>query len=191
MLKPTRTALLLSVVACTGALAEQAPPSTEITIGRMVISESATLNPMEFKLVAMPYQKPSTYVCYTGYIFSKGAGHEDALKIHKKCAQAGYQRSMLWLSYIYQNGYHTAENPRLSAYWDMRAAEAGNEVGMFNYGLDLLRGYGVGHYVVTGQYWINKAANNGHKHAQELREADYDLSIVTPDADEARWAAFK
>lgn len=191
MSKSLYVALALSVLASSTVFSEQAPQPTEIKIGRMVINESSILNPMEFKLDAMPFQKPSTYVCLTGYIFTKAGSHETAIGMHKKCAEAGYQRSMLWLSYIYQNGLHTEERPDLSAYWDMRAAEAGNEVGMFNYGIDLLRGYGVGYYAVAGQYWINRAANNGHKHATELRKANYDLSVVTPDADEARWAARK
>lgn len=173
----------------TSLFAETKTESDSIKIGRMEISEDATLNPMEFKLDAMPYQKPSMYVCYAGYIFTKGAGHEDALTVHQKCADAGYTRSMLWLSFIYQNGYHTEENPELSAHWDKRAAEAGNEVGMFNFGLDLLRGYGVERDPVAGQNWIDKAADAGHKNAVDLQAAQYDLAIVTPDVDEERWAA--
>jgi len=182
-----KTFFALILFATSNVLAQPASHSEDIRIGRMVINEDGTKNPMEFKLDAMPFQKPSTFVCMAGYIFTKSGSHEIALKHHQKCADAGYQRSMLWLSYVYQNGYSTEERPDLSAYWDMRAAEAGNEVGMFNFGLDLLRGYGVGHYVVAGQYWINRAASAGHKRAIELREADYDLTVVTPDVDEARW----
>ena len=158
---------------------------SEIRMGEMIITEDAVHNPMEFKLEAMAYQDATLYVCYTGYLSTKAGSHEVAMQMHQKCADAGYPRSMIWLSQIYKNGYYVDENPALSAYWDMRAAEADNESGMFNYGIDLLRGYGVGRYVVAGQYWINRAADRGHEKAQILRLANYDVSVVTPDADEA------
>ena len=149
-------------------------------------------NPMEMALSDAPFKKPSIPVCQAGYLLTKKGEHDPAFKTHLNCAEAGYTRSMIWLAYIYQNGLiEGGENPQKSAYWDRRSAEAGNEVGMFNYGLDLMRGYGVKRDQDEGKAWIQRAANLGHKHAKELIEANYDLSVVTPDADEARWAAYQ
>ena len=150
------------------------------------------LNPDEMSVFDTPYKPASIAVCQGGYLLSKGGSHAPAFQTHLKCAHAGYSRSMIWLAFIYQNGLvPEGENSRKAAYWDRRSAEAGNEVGMFNYGLDLLRGYGVDRDIATGQQWIQKAASGGHKQAQELMDSGYSLAVVTPDSDEARWAAYQ
>ena len=147
-----------------------------------------TTNPEELAIVDAPFKKPSITVCQAGYYLNKMGDHDPAFQTHLNCAEAGYTGSMIWLAYVYQNGLHEdGENPEISAQWDLRAANAGSEVGMYNYGLNLLRGYGVSKNVEEAKFWIQKAAALGHKHAIELINAEYDWRVVTPDADEAKF----
>lgn len=150
-------------------------------------ADDGTLNPQEMGIFNNLNAKPSIATCMSGYYLVKGGDFALGYEVNKKCADAGYTRSMIWLSYLYQNGYLGEEQPEQAVYWDMRAAEAGNETGMFNYGINLLRGYGVGVYTVAGQYWINRAANLGHAKSIALRDANYDLRLVTPDPDETKY----
>lgn len=157
------------------------------TFAQVALADDGALNPMEMAIIDDVSAKPSLATCVSGYYLVKKGDFGDGYQIHKNCAEAGYTGSMIWLSYMYQNGYMGEENPEMSAYWDLRAAEAGSEVGMFNYGLDLLRGYGVPQSDEEGRAWIDRAAALGHKHARELQAADYDLRVVTPDTDEAKY----
>ena len=145
------------------------------------------LNPRELRIVDAPHRPASLGICAAGYYLTKKGDHDNGLPTHLKCAEAGYTRSMLFLSHIYQNGYGVEQDPAMSAYWDRRAAEEGNEVGMLNYGLDLIRGYGVQRDAAAGKAWIDKAADGGNNHAKELRLAGYDVRVVTPDSDEAKY----
>lgn len=163
-----------------------------ISEAEIVENQKGFHNPMEIAVSDAPYKKPSIPVCYAGYLLTKSGSHDPAFQTHLNCAEAGYTRSMLWLAYIYQNGLiEGGEDPVKATYWDQRAADMGNEVGMFNYGLDLLRGYGVQRNIQMGRAWIKRAAKAGHKKSLELIAADYDLSVVTPDSDEARWAPYQ
>ena len=90
---------------------------------------------------------------------------------------------MTWMSQLDDNGLGGPEDPEAAAGWDRRAAEAGDHVGMFNYGLDLMRGRGAPRDDAAGRRWIDDAADRGLPAAIRLREADYDLDEVTPDAD--------
>ncbi len=155
-----------------------------------LLADDGILNPSEMAISDAHDRPASIAVCMSGYYLTKGGNHSPALDLHEKCADAGYTRSMLWLSYVYQNGYGVEISPEKSAKWDLRAAEAGNEVGMFNYGLDLLRGYGVEQNADEGKKWVDKASQSGHKHATELKAANYNLSVVTPDTDEAFYQSF-
>ena len=90
---------------------------------------------------------------------------------------------MTWMSWIEDNGLGGPEDPDAAAEWDRRAMEAGSEIGMFNYGLDLLRGRGVPSDQAKGQALIRKAASLGVEAAERLVASDFDLDVVTPDAD--------
>jgi TPR repeat protein len=63
------------------------------------------------------------------------------------------------------------------------AAEAGDPVGQFNYGLDLMRGRGVPLDEAAGRALVDRAAQAGLPVAKRLQAAGYDLDEVTPDAD--------
>ena len=94
---------------------------------------------------------------------------------------------MHWRSYMAHNGYGQPENPAEAAEWDRRAAELGDPVGQFNYGLDLLRGHGIARDPIRGRQWVDRAAAQGLDSALELQSSGYDPDVVTPDADEWKY----
>ncbi|MEO1080313.1 MAG: sel1 repeat family protein [Pseudomonadota bacterium] len=106
-----------------------------------------------------------------------------ARKLATRCAEAGITKAMTWMSYLESNGLGAEANPEAAAEWDRRAADAGDPVGMYNFGLDLIRGHGVAQDETLGRRYIDRAASEGLEIAKELQAADYDLEIVTPDAD--------
>ena len=160
-------------------------------VASFLISSSAwadgVTNPEEMALTAKVGAEVSIATCSAGYLLTKAGNHAPSIRIFEKCAAAGSTQAMTWLAYMYQNGRAGAEDPQRAAYWDAQAAHAGDTTGMLNWGIDLLRGYGVGRYTVAGQYWINRAADAGVKSAIELRAAQYDLRVVTPDTDEHKF----
>lgn len=123
-------------------------------------------------------------VCAQGYVLTKKGDHKDARAIFKNCIEAGYTAAMTWMSYMEQNGFGDEEDATASAQWDRKAAELGDDIGAFNYGLNLLRGYGVEKNEALGRTFIDRAAKNGVRAAQQLKDAEYDYKSVTPDADE-------
>ena len=92
------------------------------------------------------------------------------------------------MSQIENNGLGGDYNPDASADWDRRAAEAGDPVGKFNHGLNLIRGHGIAPDEQLGRQFVDRAARDGLAIAQRLQDADYDLDAVTPDADNWKYA---
>lgn len=122
--------------------------------------------------------------CATGYYITKSGRHEMARELFEACAeQGGYTGAMTWMSQLDNNGLGAPYDPDASAEWDRRAADAGDPVGKFNYGIDLMRGHGVARDDARGRALVDAAADEGLPIAQVLRDADYDLDVVTPDAD--------
>ena len=121
--------------------------------------------------------------CASGYFLTKSGAHAPARKVFEACADAGWTGAMTWMSQLDDNGLAGPEDPEAAAAWDRRAAEAGDHIGMFNYGLDLMRGRGTPQDETTGRRWIDDAADRGLPAAIRLRDAGYDLDEVTPDAD--------
>ncbi len=126
--------------------------------------------------------------CATGYYITKSGRHEMARRLFAACAEAGYTGAMTWMSQLDNNGLGADYNPDAAAAWDRRAAEAGDPVGKFNYGLDLLRGHGVARNERLGRALVDEAASDGLKIAQRLQAAGYDPEEVTPDADNWKYA---
>ena len=118
-----------------------------------------------------------------GYAAAKSGNHAVAREIFSDIAGNGNVQAMTWMSWIEDNGLGGPEDPDAAAEWDRRAMEAGSEIGMFNYGLDLLRGRGVPTDQAKGQALIRKAASLGVEAAERLVASDFDLDVVTPDAD--------
>lgn len=95
---------------------------------------------------------------------------------------------MTWMSQLDDNGLGGIENPDAAAEWDHRATKAGDPVGQFNYGLDLMRGRGVVENRTLGRFYVDEAALGGLPTAQRLQGVGYDLDEVTPDADNHKYA---
>jgi TPR repeat protein len=179
-----RTTICVAIIASAPALAD--PGS------RTVEDEHGTLNPLDsgFGKVMKNIENGQTdmMTCATGYYITKSGRHTDARKLFEACAAAGYTGAMTWMSQLENNGLGGAYNPDASADWDRRAAQAGDPVGKFNYGLDLMRGHGVKRDEAEGRRLVDEAARNGLPVARRLQIADYDLDEVTPDADNWRYA---
>jgi len=151
-----------------------------------------SLNPDEMSLGRMVEDagqgKTSMSVCASGYLMTKSGRHGAAREVFERCADAGYTAAMTWMSQLDDNGLGAPENPDAAAQWDKRAAELGDPVGMFNHGLDMMRGRGIAQDVEAGRQMIDRAAALGLPVARRLQSAGYDLDEVTPDADTWKYA---
>ncbi|WP_316013246.1 sel1 repeat family protein [Roseobacter sp. HKCCA0434] len=127
-------------------------------------------------------------LCSMGYAMTKSGDHDTARLLFRNCADAGYTGAMNWMGQLDNNGLGGPYDPDAAAEWDRRAAEAGDPVGQFNYGIALMRGHGVARDEAAGRALVDRAAGNGLDIAERLRGADYDLDAVTPDADDWRYA---
>ncbi|WP_420566564.1 tetratricopeptide repeat protein [Thalassovita sp.] len=126
--------------------------------------------------------------CATGYYITKSGRHELARRLFEACANAGYTGAMTWMSQLDNNGLGAEYDPDSAANWDKQAADAGDPVGKFNYGLDLMRGHGVTKNETLGRQYVDQAATEGLQIAKRLQGAGYDLDEVTPDADNWKYA---
>ncbi len=153
--------------------------------------EGGVLNPEELTLNSVLDQasrgETSMMICAQGYFITKSGRHGEARTVFQRCADAGYTGAMTWMSQLDDNGLGAPEDPAAAAEWDRRAALAGDPVGQYNYGLDLLRGRGVPRDVEAGRAFVRQAAEAGLEIARTLQAADYDLDVVTPDSDEWRY----
>ena len=127
-------------------------------------------------------------VCASGYMMTESGDHASARAVFEACAKAGYTGAMTWMGQLDNNGLGGDYDPDAAAEWDRRAAEAGDPVGRFNHGLNLMRGHGVPKDEALGRQFVDRAAADGLDIAQRLRDADYDLDEVTPDADNWKYA---
>ncbi len=147
-----------------------------------------TLNPEEMTinrvLEDIARGETSMMNCAAGYGMTKKGDHDHARTVFEACAEAGWTGAMTWMGQLDDNGLAIdGENPDGAADWDRRAAEAGDPVGMFNYGLDLMRGRGVAQDEAAGRALVDRAAEAGLPVARRLQGAGYDLDEVTPDSD--------
>ncbi|QFS84518.1 hypothetical protein FIU97_17310 [Roseivivax sp. THAF40] len=154
--------------------------------------EYGTLNPDEMTWESMldRAEKGETgmVLCSTGYMLTKSGKHGAARALFENCANAGYTGAMTWMGQLDNNGLGGAYDPDAAAEWDRRAADLGDPVGKFNYGLALMRGHGVAQDIDKGRALVDEAAEEGLKIAQRLKSAGYDPDEVTPDADEWKYA---
>ncbi|RLJ58896.1 hypothetical protein BCF46_1034 [Litoreibacter meonggei] len=151
-----------------------------------------TLNPDEMSWTSVIEQakrgETSRTLCASGYMLTKSGDHTSARTIFEACAAAGYTGAMTWMSQLDNNGLGGDYDPDASAEWDRQAAALGDPVGKFNYGIGLLRGYGVEKNEELGRQYVDDAARAGLQIAKRLQGADYDLDEVTPDADNWKYA---
>lgn len=156
------------------------------------LADTGTLNPEEMSLNRALEDAlegdTSMTTCASGYLMTKSGQHGKARLLFERCVEDGYTGAMTWMSYLEDNGLGGPENPDAAADYDRRAAEAGDPVGMYNYGLDLMRGRGISPDREAGQKLVDQAADLGLSNARRLRDAGYDLDEVTPDADNWKYA---
>lgn len=155
--------------------------------------DMGTLNPPEMGMdrVIQNIQRGQTDMttCAAGYYFTKKGDHGDARSVFELCAtKGGYTAAMTWMGQMDNNGLAGEYDPDAAAEWDRRAADAGDPVGQFNYGLALMRGHGVSRDEAEGRRYVDKAAEAGLAIARRLQGAAYDLDEVTPDADNWKYA---
>jgi len=146
-----------------------------------------TLNPEELSLRGqldrLRHNELGPMTGSYGYAAAKEGSYSDAREIFGTLAEQGNMQAMSWMAWVEDNGLGGLEDAEKAAEWDRRAMEAGSEVGMFNYGLDLLRGRGVEQDEAHGRALVARAASLGSRAAQHLVDSDFDLDVVTPDAD--------
>lgn len=154
--------------------------------------DGGELNPEEMTLGRMLDNarsgKPDMMTCASGYLMTKKGDHTAARDVFSTCADAGYVGAMTWMSQLDDNGLGAAENPDAATEWSRRAADAGDEIGKFNYGVSLMRGRGVARNEAAGRALVDEAADEGLEIARRLQGAEYDLDEVTPDADNWKYA---
>lgn len=153
-----------------------------------VEDELGVLNPQDTG-AAMPMRKIEMDVidsvtCSLGNNVTKINNHELARKLIRQYAEAAYTKAMTWMSQLENNGFGGVYNPDASAEWD----QAGDPVGRFNHGLNLMRGHGIRQDEALGRQIVDQAAADGLEIAKRLQGADYDLDEVTLDADHWRYA---
>lgn len=175
-----RTAILAISVSVLAAVAWADPPGTvEDDLG--ILNPQDTGREMLTRKIEMGVIDSIT--CSLGINVTKNDDFELARKLTERCAEAGYAKAMTWMSQLENNGLGGEYNPDASAEWDRRAAEAGDPVGQFNHGMNLLRGHGIAQDEALGRSFVDQAAEDGLAIARRLQEHDYDLDAVTPDAD--------
>lgn len=155
-------------------------------------SQYGTTNPEEMTLERLVERAQrgdvDMMVCANGYLATKSGRHEQARIIFEACANAGWTAAMNWMSQLDHNGLGADEDPDLATEWSRRGAELGDPVGMFNHGIDMMRGRGVAQDEARGRALVDQAAAEGLSIARRLQDADYDLDAVTPDADAWKYA---
>ncbi|MEX3007732.1 tetratricopeptide repeat protein [Hoeflea sp. TYP-13] len=156
------------------------------------IEPGGTLNPEEMTVNRVMENirmgKTDMATCAAGYFITKAGRHKLARELFEVCARAGYTGSMTWMSQMENNGLGASENPDAAADWDKRAAEAGDPIGKFNHGINLMRGHGTARNEALGRRMIDEAAREGLAPAQVFRDSGYDFDVVTPDADNWKYA---
>lgn len=159
--------------------------------GFAVETEGGTLNPEELSLARnaelASKGKVDFVICASGYLMTKHGDHEAARTVFEECARQGFTGAMTWMSYLDDNGFGAPENAERATDWDKKAAEMGDPIAQYNYGLDLLRGRGVEANSQLGKQYVDRAANSGQKDAVALRDSGYDYTAATPDADEWKY----
>lgn len=152
------------------------------------LGPEGTLNPDELSLEYFAARLdggagPDPVASAHGYFAAKSGRYELARRIFTRQAEAGISQAMTWMAWLEDNGFGGPEDPAAAAAWDQRAADAGDHVGMFNSGLNHLRGRGVPRDDAAGKALIDRAAELGDETARELIANGYDVDTVTPDAD--------
>ncbi|AVW90446.1 tetratricopeptide repeat protein [Celeribacter baekdonensis] len=188
-----RSAILaMALVAATPVWAEDLAEDFAMELGPDTeVTEQGTLNPHEMSMAQVMESirngDTGMVICSQGYLVTKSGRHEMARELFEQCAESGWTGAMTWMSQLDDRGLGGPQDLEAAAEWNRKAAEAGDPVGKFNHGLDLMRGWGVARDEAAGRAMVDEAARDGLDVAQRLQSAEYDLDEVTPDADEWRY----
>lgn len=169
--------IVLAITATDGSA--QAPPKVEDDHG--ILNPDDTGRAMLVRKIEMGVIDSVT--CSLGVNTSKYDDHRLARRLATLCADSGHTKAMTWMSHFEANGIGGEVDLVAAAKWDKRAADAGDPVGMYNYGLSLMRGMGVAKDQERGQQFIDQAAAKSLDIARHLQEMGYDLDEITPDAE--------
>ena len=188
----TRILIAVTLSAAMGLPVLAADPDLALDPGADTqVTAQGTLNPHEMSMARVMDNirqgDTGMVTCSMGYLVTKSGRHDLARELFRQCADAGYTGAMTWMSQLQDNGLGGPQDLAAASEWNRRAAEAGDPVGKFNRGLDLMRGWGVDPDPDAGRRLIDEAADQGLAVARRLRGADYDLDEVTPDADAWRY----
>ncbi|MEM1078118.1 MAG: sel1 repeat family protein [Pseudomonadota bacterium] len=178
--------LVLALALTSGGLAAQAEAPLTMEDDHGILNPDDTGKDMIVRKLEMGMIDSVT--CSLGINVTKKDDPVLARKLIRKCAEAGITKAMTWMSHLENNGLGGPYNPDASAEWDRRAAEAGDPIGKFNHGLNLMRGHGIAQDEAQGRAFIDEAARDGLQIAKRLQQAEYDLDEVTPDADNWKYA---
>ncbi|WP_424964819.1 tetratricopeptide repeat protein [Dinoroseobacter sp. S375] len=183
---PTATPLVLAL--CLASLASGAAAEVPVTAedDHGILNPDDTGKDMIVRKLEMGVVDSVT--CSLGINVTKKDDPVLSRKLIRKCADAGITKAMTWMSHLENNGLGGPYNPDASAEWDRKAAEAGDPIGKFNHGLNLMRGHGTTQDEALGRAFIDEAARDGLQVAKRLQGVDYDLDEVTPDADNWKYA---
>lgn len=169
----------LAVVAASGHAFAEPPSKVEDNYGSL--NPDDTGREMLIRKIEMGVR--DTVTCSLAFNTTKYDDHTRARYVATVCAEAGNTKAMTWISQFDANGIGGPRNPQSAAIWDIRAAKAGDPVGQYNYGLDLLRGFGVSQDRALGRTYVDRAADQGLEIAERLRRSNYNLDEVTPDVE--------
>ena len=176
-----------NILVCIWAIACAAPALA--AVGDKLLDDGE-LNPqqlgIEYFANHYDFKKGDSIPCVYGYAASKMGDHVSAQKIFSKCIAAGVEAAYPWESFMSQNGYGTRQSLEDAAAWDKTSADHGYKISQFNYGLSLLRGYGVAQDIEGGKKMIDAAAAQGLDGAIEVQKSGYDPMVAIPDADKPR-----
>lgn len=158
-----------------------APPARA---GDVVEDPHGVLNPQAFGMENVMRRVEegiaNNFDCIAGYEAAKAGLKHHARRIFEYCTDKGYGGAYPWMSWLEDTGATSICNSEMSAEWDRRAAATGDSLGQFNYGLALLRGYGVKQDEKAGRAMIDRAAKAGDRTARALIANGYDPRAVMP-----------
>ncbi|MCP4862641.1 MAG: sel1 repeat family protein, partial [Alteromonas sp.] len=87
--------------------------------------------------------------------------------------QRGSTSAMIYLALLYEQGTIREPQPELSTQWLAKAANAGNPIAQYHYGMALINGVGITKQPQSGIQWIAEAAKQGEvlaiKHLAKTR----------------------
>lgn len=111
-------------------------------------------------------------MCNLGYMYQTGHGvilsHKKAYELYSRAAENGYGRGFLMLAFCYIEGINVEEDAPSALRWLIKAAEAGNVLGMYYAAMMMEEGEdGVQRDLKKAKYWYQQAAAAGYEPAIE------------------------